>query len=271
VTTTGFQIMSDVSRLASAAWKLHGAFTHTPYLVQPSVPILYFGDLEAYWRSPLRIVTVGLNPSKTEFPTARPFSRFPSAEHLARLGGSLNDDSIRTYLGALNAYFRTQPYYQWFDGAYRSLLAGMDASFYSDRASTAIHTDLCSPLATDPTWSKLDRSARTLLSERGTRLWHDLVEHLQPDIALVSVAEGLLGQVHLQAVTGWETIYVVERDNPYPVTGRRVRLQSGRSQLLVFGRAAQLPFGLVSHAAQYELGRFLQSNHPAVCQGTEQA
>ena len=32
------------------------------------VPILWFGDMDAYWESEKKIVTVAVNPSKLEFP-----------------------------------------------------------------------------------------------------------------------------------------------------------------------------------------------------------
>lgn len=47
-----------------------------PCCVVPAVPILFFGDLKAYRASPLRVLTVGLNPSLHEFPAVEPFRRF---------------------------------------------------------------------------------------------------------------------------------------------------------------------------------------------------
>jgi len=37
------------------------------WVVKPSIPIVYFGDDHQYAASPLKIVTVGLNPSNAEF------------------------------------------------------------------------------------------------------------------------------------------------------------------------------------------------------------
>ena len=54
-----------------------------PPRVHPSIPILFFGDLKAYCESDLRVVTVGLNPSRWEFPKfpdTSPFCRFPLAD-----------------------------------------------------------------------------------------------------------------------------------------------------------------------------------------------
>ena len=43
------------------------------FVVQASIPILYFGDCEAYYQSPIKVVTVGLNPSrKAEGATRKP-------------------------------------------------------------------------------------------------------------------------------------------------------------------------------------------------------
>ncbi len=116
--------------------------------VKPAVPILFFGDLDAYRASPLRVLTVGLNPSLHEFPADDPFRRFPLAE------GSLGGEPSR-YLDAMSAYFRTDPYVKWFS-AFEPLLKGMRASYYPGGASTALHTDICSPVATNPTWNNLD-------------------------------------------------------------------------------------------------------------------
>jgi hypothetical protein len=51
----------------------------------------------------------------------------------------------------MNRYFREEPYSAWFRPSFEEFLLGMGASFYGSAASTARHTDLCSPIATDPT------------------------------------------------------------------------------------------------------------------------
>ncbi len=51
--------------------------------VSPSAPVLFFGDADAYDESPLRAVTVGLNPSLEEFQAGDPFCRFPLAAGIA--------------------------------------------------------------------------------------------------------------------------------------------------------------------------------------------
>ena len=73
--------------------------------VKPAVPILFFGDLDAYRASPLRVLTVGLNPSGHEFPADQPFRRFPLAE--GSLGGQPSRN-LSTTMGHSTGLIREQ-------------------------------------------------------------------------------------------------------------------------------------------------------------------
>ena len=86
----------------AGAWRCYERAADLETRVSPAVPILFFGDADAYFESPLRVVTVGLNPSLIEFPADKPFRRFPLAEGIT--GQNRHD-----YLNALSAYFRTSP------------------------------------------------------------------------------------------------------------------------------------------------------------------
>ena len=178
--------------LTGAAWRAYEASVrrHFRFVVTPSVPILFFGDSIRYSTSALKVITVGLNPSKREFPTRDRFERFPRAREAypAILTGSHAEE----YLRALDDYFRVAPYSAWFNRSFERLLRGMGCSYYDSNGSTALHTDLCSPIATDPTWSSLNRPDRDVLYGDGVALWHTLVRALRPDIVLISVARAHL-------------------------------------------------------------------------------
>lgn len=219
-------------------------------VVMPAVPILFFGDLLQYRRSPLRVVTAGLNPSLAEFPPTDPFRRFSTASQLAGVQGSTDHEK---YLEALCGYFRAEPYGSWF-ATYEPLLEGMDASFYDGRTNTALHTDLCSPVATSPTWSRLPQHTCDALLQRGRPLWHDLIRLLQPHVILASVARGHLGTIDFAPASEWTVLHRVERSNPYVVSVRRLTLAEGVTTSLVFGKAAQNPFGLVGTVDKRRIG-----------------
>ena len=167
------------------------------------MPILFFGDLDAYRSSPIRVLTVGLNPSLHEFPAGEPFRRFPLAED------DCGQEPSR-YLDAMSAYFRTDPYRGWF-GAFEPLLNGVGASHYDGGASTALHTDICSPVATNPTWSQLDKTDHAALEADGGPLWHMLLEELRPQIVALSVAKSHLERIEFAPKTGWERVHAFTR------------------------------------------------------------
>lgn len=43
------------------------------------MPILFFGDGNEYFSSELKVITLGLNPSRAEFPEEDRFQRFGAA------------------------------------------------------------------------------------------------------------------------------------------------------------------------------------------------
>lgn len=87
----------------------------------------------------------------------------------------------------------------------------MGTSYYEGGASTALHTDICSPVATDPTWSRLDKSARAILEADGVPLWHMLLEALRPQIVALSVAQAHLERFAFAPMTDWNVVHAFER------------------------------------------------------------
>ena len=191
-----------------------------PPRVTPAAPILFFGDLDAYRASPLRVLTVGLNPSWHEFPAGNPFQRFPL------LNGGSTDREPSRYLDAMSAYFHAHPYRKWFR-AFERVLDGAGTSYYTGKAAVALHTDICSPVATNPTWSRLGDTDRAGLEADGGPLWHTLLETLRPHMVALSVASAHLRRIEFAPVDQWRTIHEFERtrdgaprSRPYEVRGR---------------------------------------------------
>jgi hypothetical protein len=244
-----------VDELIREAWLTYERHSHDPVVVSPSIPILFFGDSRAYSASESKVITVGLNPSRVEFPEGDRFYRFPAARGIYPqvTGGKF----YREYTEALNGYFYNNPYRSWFN-SFEPLLNGLGASYYAGAPNTVLHTDLCSPLATDPTWSRLTPGQREVLRPEGTALWHRLVENLLPDVIIISVAESHLDNINFPRAGGWETVHTVARANPYRVKLVRLDLGAGKRTALVFGRAANTPFGTVSNADKRKIGETLR-------------
>lgn len=242
-----------LTRSVSEAWCVFDRAAGLPSRVTPAAPILFFGDFDAYRTSLFRVLTAGLNPSLHEFPDGNPFQRFPL------LNGGSTDREPNRYLDAMSAYFRTDPYRGWFS-AFERVLNGAGTSYYTGKASAALHTDICSPVATNPTWSRLGEADRADLQADGGPLWHTLLETLRPHMVVLSVARDHLGRIEFAPVDQWRTIHEFKRkgdgaprSTPYEVRGRWYEAGGERS-LFVFGRAAQTPFGSLSDNQKHELG-----------------
>jgi hypothetical protein len=240
--------------LIDEAWRLY-IQTPDPSVVRPAIPILYFGDFDRYVKSPLKIITVALNPSHREFPESDRFERFRPAQCIDV--DNLEQFAVDAYVAALNGYFRGRPYMQWFSW-FEHVLLGLGASYSDGEESTVIHNDLCSPLATNPTWSKLGRE-KNLLATDGMALWHLLVDHLAPDVIIISVARHYRDQIEFADTFGWQTLVTVSRRDPskrpFHALMQRANLPNGKETLLVFGPAAQQPFATLTQADRQAVGR----------------
>ena len=151
-----------------------------PFVVKKSIPIAWFGDINAYLNSDKKILTVALNPSDKEFIE----NRFPKALE------SLNAQNL---YDSLNAYFEENPYSPWFKN-FEKILNILDST-YGGKLNTnnktfknqSISIDIYSPLATSPTWGKLKSSEKQAIIN--TSLFKTLLDYLNPDIILISVSQ----------------------------------------------------------------------------------
>jgi hypothetical protein len=246
-------MVDSISDLAVAAWDLHrdALVAGPPARVTPkSAPVLYFGDLGGYRASRLRVVTVGVNPSGEEFPTRRPWSRFP-VEHIVAADDVL--PLIPAYLRALNSYFEHEPYKRWF-GAYEPALNGLGVSYYDGAAEgRALHTDVCTPVPTTPVWSSLERHEWRTLAPGGVALWHRLVDELEPHVILASIGARNYARIALEATGAEQVVYTVEQKRPLQIRATRVQVGGGHA-LLVTGGAATTPFQMINQDQRRELG-----------------
>ena len=99
--------MTIVGRVRDLYGEAQRHFAHVQYqkfVYRPSFPVLFFGDLESYLSSTVRVVTVGLNPSWKEF---------DGDLCLCKAARSRNTDHFE----ALTKYFKHDDHYRsWFNG-----------------------------------------------------------------------------------------------------------------------------------------------------------
>lgn len=217
------------------------------------MPIKWFGNREAYFKSPIKIITVGLNPSDMEFRKTKG-DRLDTIYRFPQYNGT--EESLDL---ALDNYFETTPY-EWFL-SFEHILKGLDASYYakSNRPNRVIHTDFCTCWATDPTWSRLSKDVKTELMIKGVKEWQDLVTYLKPDIILFSIPKEY---VNILGTDVENTIFTQFDKTKNDKTRKRpVEIRKGcyNGAISILGRTWNLPFGALGAEQKVELGKLIKS------------
>ena len=226
-----------------------------------SLPIPFFGDLSAYRNSPLRILTAALNPSQIEFPeTGAPRFDVPS--------GRRGPEELQA---ELSGYFKLNPYKSWFLN-FEKVLIGMSATYGGKMSigqrmpNTALHIDMCSPIATSPTWSKLSSDEKIPLLKFGNNIFWQLLYALQPHVVLCSTSWGHLRNLGEEFcdIHSWQICYEeqcssdgTKMRSPIRVWTKTISLDADLNILFCNASAANTPFGKFSDSRKEQAGKIL--------------
>lgn len=171
-------------------------------IVPNSIPIVWFGNVEEYFKSNLKIITVSLNPSDREFKKNK--SEIPTTQ----LRFPEYNDSVDSLYYSYNNYFQVNPYSSWFKASFRKVLESFNSSHFGDAINTALHTDIACSYATDPTWSSLPKEDKNKLEPIGVVSWERLVKLLEPDIILFSASKNYEQKISFPQIGNWIKIDV---------------------------------------------------------------
>ena len=215
------------------------------------MPILFFGDLKSLLSQDFKIVTVGLNPSDSEFRLNKTdnysYVRFPE----------YRGDIVSLEL-SLNNYFKKTPYERWFNSI-EPLLNGMGFSFYPNDFKKVLHTDICSPLSTSPTWSILEKENKSFterLFQEGVELWKRLLFEVKPNLIIISTKYKL---VEFLKPTKRKILYTISKTKdgkdrrPFNLELYDVSINGFNTKLL-YGEPKNTPFGSVSTDDKRKMG-----------------
>lgn len=188
-----------------------------PFVVKNSIPIIWFGDINNYFESKTKIITVSINPSLAEFSEKR-FNI--KATHYDELKETMSD------------YFIYNPYIKWFN-QYEKILNIINASYYGDLKNTSIHIDIYSALATNPTWSSLSTIEKNQI--KNLDLFKKLLDFLNPDIILFSANKQVFDEVFYK--------YSLIKENKIGNVGF-IHLYQYNKKIIIYGRNFNgTPFG----------------------------
>ena len=201
-------------------------------ILNHSIPIVWFGDMEAYTKSQLKIVTIGLNPSNHEFynddgTESNRFSDITTLTNCSKLVDRAREILVANY----NNYFKVNPYKKWFDN-YKDILNIFSADYYGTAENTAIHIDLETSLATNPTWSKLTNEEQESIRDRDLSI--KLLDYLKPDIMLISANKKVRNFLVGESMPFYET---------YVINGQEIMGYDIEGKLYIYGTNSQFaPF-----------------------------
>ena len=195
------------------------------YVVKPSIPVVWFGDMAAYMKSEKKVVSVALNPSRDEFTS----QRFEMVDLQV-------PDTLKSLEKTLNEYFKRNPY-AWFNN-FENAISALGASYYKGKAENiALHIDIYSAIATDPTWGGLNEAQKNELAR--IDLFKRLFEILNPDVTLVSVRQDVFREVFLPRFQ-----FKCGEENVGGRNGTFIRKYCSENQILISGRNLRgTPFG----------------------------
>jgi hypothetical protein len=280
---------SNLHKIIDECWDHYQDHKNKEYIVERCVPVLYFGDIEKYFSSEIKVVTAASNPSNLEFAnadtraktTGLSFRRFKECEKIYN-NKKISDAEKEIYIKSLADYFESKDAYNWFT-CYEPLLNGIGAS-YSSRGfkvkkdetyrikqynSVSVHTDIYSPLPTEKPWSEFCRKFRSDIvrdvSKNGLELWVKLIKLLSPDVILMSYSikdfEEIKKLLDLKKLnTGIFKIYPKTKDGELrkrraPVVETYELEIEGRKIKVIYGTKMERPFDAISKNERFELGK----------------
>ena len=224
------------------------------YVIEKSLPILFFGDLGSFIKQQRKVITVGLNPSNIEFQSNQynSYSYFRFPEYRNNIG------SLEI---SLSNYFKNDPYRKWFSTGYEPILNGMNCTFYNKKSKEKVlHTDICSPLSTNPTWSKLSITQQNELRKNGFNLWKRLVFEIKPNLIILSTRKSYLDSLNPRLKQVLYTVYKTKDGKPrrpFNLEHHQINIL-GLDIDLVYGEPKNLPFGSVSTEDKIKMGEIIE-------------
>ena len=174
-------------------------------VVKNSMPIVFFGDLDNYIKQDYKIITAALNPSDIEFLNNK------NDDYSCKYRFPDYNNTTASLEKSCKNYFKNNPYHKWFgqdNAGFKPLLNGMGYCYYPNykNLKAVLHTDLCSPIATNPTWSKLTKNQRNRLEINGFDLWKKLIVELKPNLIIVSVKKAYIDSIEPSPLFGFKKV-----------------------------------------------------------------
>jgi hypothetical protein len=247
--------------LLQEAMDHYNEMKHLEFIVPNSLPILFFGDIEKYAKQEFKVITAAINPSFYEFQENN--SDFSYKYRFPNFNYSL--ESLE--LSYSNYFKRSNNYYSgWFGKrikgrkGFEAVLNGIGFSFFSDRNfKIALHTDICSPLATKELWGKLTKEEKEILEKKGKPIWTKTVKELEPDLILFSGKEIYLDGLKL-SINSFLTDEIQKIDRRFKF--KTLQIENFKTTVLIGPNSRFGPYGApgMDGLLKVKIGNLIKDN-----------
>lgn len=226
--------------------RFNSLYKNKYFIVPNFIPIFWFCNVEKYFCSQSKIITVSLNPLDIEFKikdSDEPSTKFRFPNY---------DGSIKTFYIAYNNYFIKNLYPKWFNTSFRDVLKSFNASYYEEEGfpNIALHTYIACPYATNPTWSGLVNDVKADLENMGIKTWHKLVSTLEPDLILFS-----------SSIDFEKKIQKINLENKVaPLLESKVKVSENKEAVVIFRIKGRTLFSRIKKEQKLKLKKYVYEN-----------
>lgn len=251
-------VMKEINKIINDFWNDYVAKKKDSDLsgIIEGIPLVWHGNMDSYFSSKRRIVTVSLNPHYDAFdPDEEQFneSGHKLIKHLESVD-KLSETDIDALKKLYNEYFinnlkaSEDPIFKGYKNLFFDIL---NASYFNEKGKNQVlHIDAATAIATNPVWRKI--SGRQKRKIKNIELTKQFIDFLKPNIILFSSNNKDLNEIIDNYYQEEEYELKYEEKNS---RGKSVKIYSdvGKNKVIVFGSNNFEPFKGVNNEIIHRL------------------
>lgn len=194
-----------LSDLINLTWTKFNRIKSDFNVVDDGIFLLYLGNLDKYFSSEKKIITLSIAPSQKDIDYDKHKhisfinARFPNLESIGNKKDEfLSQEDIDIYIKSMNNYFDFNPNNVFFEN-YEYSLNCLNSSYFSksDVKNCAVHAFIYTPIITVPSWNMLSKKKQNYFIDYFRDCCQEMLLLLNPDIIIAASSLSVARKVFL--------------------------------------------------------------------------